>query len=83
MRFLCFVAYLIGPRRILFLVFILMAIAIVQRNASASRQLAAPMRSTPTAPQPEPHPESGASPPRLASFGKMLVTPKPTPALGR
>ena len=51
MRFLCFVAYLIGPRRILFLVLILMAIAIGQRHASALRELAAPMRSTPTAPR--------------------------------
>lgn len=51
MRFLCFVAYLIGFRRILLLVLILMAIAIVQRPAPALRQLAAPMRATPTAPR--------------------------------
>ena len=50
MRFLCFVAYLIGFRRILLLALILMAIAVVQRHAAALRQLAAPMRSTPTAP---------------------------------
>jgi hypothetical protein len=55
MRFLFFVAYLIGPRRILFLVLILMAIAIVQRHAPALRQLAAPIRSTPAAPQSAPH----------------------------
>jgi hypothetical protein len=51
MRILCFVAYLIGFRRILLLVLILMAIAIVQRHASALRQLAAPMRSAPAAPR--------------------------------
>jgi hypothetical protein len=68
MRFLCFVAYLIGPRRILFLVLILMAIAIVQRHASELRELAAPMRSTPTAPQSEPHPEAV---PRPHASGKF------------
>jgi hypothetical protein len=50
MRFLCFVAYLIGFRRILLLVLILMAIAIVQHHASALRQ-GAPTHSTPSAPR--------------------------------
>ena len=46
MRFFCFVAYLIGFRRILLLVLILMAIAIVQHHRSELRQLAAPMHLT-------------------------------------
>lgn len=46
MRFLCFLAYLLGFRRILLLTLILMAIAIVQRHASALRQLVAPMRAS-------------------------------------
>jgi hypothetical protein len=51
MRFLCFVAYLIGFRRILLLVLILMAIAIVQHHASEIRHFATPMRSPPSAPR--------------------------------
>lgn len=47
MRFLCFVAYLIGFRRILLLVVILMAIAIAQHHAPAFRRLATPMRTIP------------------------------------
>jgi hypothetical protein len=47
MRFLCFLSYLIGFRRILLLTLILMAIAIVQQHASEIRQFAASIRSTP------------------------------------
>jgi len=48
MKFLCFVAYLIGFRRILLLTLILMALAIAQHHASELRRMIpVPMRSTP------------------------------------
>ena len=50
MRFFCFVAYLIGFRRILLLVLILMAIAIAQHHKRCIAAVSPPTRPTSAAP---------------------------------
>ena len=64
MRFLCFVAYLIGFRRILLLVLILMAIAIAQHHKRCVAAVSPPTRPTAGAPSkhhPRPNPRGGVT----------------------
>ena len=51
MRFFCLVAYLIGFRRILLLVLVLMAIAIAQHHKRCVAAVSPPMRPTAAAPR--------------------------------
>ena len=64
MRFLCFVAYLIGFRRILLLVLVLMAIAIAQHHKRCVAAGNPPMRPTAVAPSkqhPRPNPRGAVT----------------------
>jgi hypothetical protein len=64
MRFFCFVVYLIGFRRILFLVLILMAVAIAQHHKRCVTAVSPPMHPTAAAPSkqhPRPNPRDGVT----------------------
>ena len=64
MRFFCFVAYLIGFRRILLLVLVLMAVAIAQRHKRCVAAVSPPTRPTANAlskHHPRPNPRGGVT----------------------
>jgi hypothetical protein len=68
MRFLCFVACLIGFRRILLLVLILMAIAIAQHHKRCDTAVSPPTRPTSAAQSkqhPRPYPRGGVTCPGI------------------